>query len=88
MRMMLNQKDEREKDPNAIALANLRWSKATPEQKVENARRASLVAAEKRRKPISGFVCDCSAGDATEGHKSTCLRGRAIKRRKAEALAQ
>lgn len=80
-------KDERQKDPNAIALARIRWDKATPQEKSDNARRASLVAAEKRMKPLLAFVCECGVGDALQGHKSTCLRGRAIKRRNIFATA-
>ena len=33
-------------------------------------------------KPLAEIPCSCEAGDSLEGHKSTCLRGRAIKRRR------
>ena len=37
--------------------------------------------------PISAIACTCGAGDAIEGHKSTCNRGKALKRRNAFATA-
>lgn len=35
-------------------------------------------------KPLSEIPCNCGAQDLLTGHKSTCLRGRAIKRRLAK----
>jgi len=32
-------------------------------------------------RPLSDLLCACSAGDALDGHKTYCPRGRAIKRR-------
>ncbi|MES2460522.1 MAG: hypothetical protein V4671_08050, partial [Armatimonadota bacterium] len=34
--------------------------------------------------PLSEIPCSCSAGMALEGHTARCLRGQAIKRRKAQ----
>lgn len=38
-------------------------------------------------KPLSAIPCNCGANENTSGHKSTCLRGRAIKRRMAKDQA-
>jgi hypothetical protein len=32
-------------------------------------------------KPLAEIECNCGAGPATTGHKATCFRGQAIKRR-------
>jgi len=32
-------------------------------------------------KPLSEFVCTCGRGDVLEGHKTTCPKGRALRRR-------
>jgi hypothetical protein len=36
---------------------------------------------------LSAIPCNCGANEDTSGHKSTCLRGRAIKRRIAKGQA-
>lgn len=32
-------------------------------------------------KPLADYVCTCGAGNAIDGHKTTCPRGQAIRRR-------
>jgi len=38
----------------------------------------------KKLSPLSEIPCNCGAPELTSGHKSTCARGRAIKRRLAK----
>ena len=35
----------------------------------------------KKLKALAEIECNCGANELTSGHKATCLRGRAIKRR-------
>lgn len=55
------------------------------ERKAEAARRNAQRAG-RRVLPLSDIHCNCGAGSKIEGHKSTCMRGRAIKRRIAKGL--
>lgn len=34
--------------------------------------------------PLFSLACSCGAGDVTEGHKTSCPRGQAVKRRQRE----
>ena len=53
------------------------------EKKAESSRRNGKEHGGRPLLPLSSIECNCGAGDNLEGHKSTCMRGRAIKRRKA-----
>lgn len=50
------------------------------EAKARQARLNGLRGGMKLR-PLAEIPCNCGATEVTTGHKSTCLRGRAIKRR-------
>jgi hypothetical protein len=66
------------------AAASLMGS-ATSERKAAAARQNGLLSTSEGRplKPLEEIPCTCGAGMALEGHTARCLRGQAIRRRKA-----
>lgn len=60
--------------------------RAIPSEKRTEASRMNGQAGGRPQKLLSEIDCSCEAGETMEGHKSTCKRGRAIKRREAKGL--
>lgn len=60
--------------------AGRKGGKARTDRKVEAARRNAQLSEGRPRKALSELTCTCDGGDSVD-HKSTCPRGRAIRRR-------
>ena len=71
-----------EKRSAAAALGSIRSEKKA----ASSAKNGALAPPGPGRAPAALFslACSCGAGDTTEGHKTSCPRGQAVKRREKE----
>lgn len=71
--------------PDAVReAARMLGSVKTPKKAASSVKNGRMGG--KPPKPLPSIPCTCGAGSQTEGHRATCPRGRAVKRRKARGL--